>query len=99
MATYDELFEVFGNGPLRNRVTIACIQAAETIRAELPTTENHAARLVWARAAFTNPGAVAIPMLWIALIQNKTKSVAQILAASDTLIQTAVDSAVDVMTV
>lgn len=96
MATYTELFGLNNNSDLRNKITVACIVAAETIRTELVTVPNHANRLSWASVVFANPAREAERLTWAVLAQNKTATVAQITAASDATIQTAVDAAVDV---
>jgi len=96
MATYIELRGLYGNGDLENKVEVACIVAAESIRNEDAGTTNHANRLVWAKSAFSNPNTVAVQMLMALLAANKDLTVAQIEGASDAAIQTAVDNAVDI---
>ena len=98
MATYAELFALSQNGPLKDKVAVACIVAAEIIRTELTSVPNHAARLVWARKALENPDAVAIAALRAALVQNSGLTVAQINGATDAALQTAVNNAVDLLT-
>ena len=98
MATYAELFALSQNGPLKDKVAVACIVAAEIIRTELTSVPNHAARLVWARKALENPDAVAIAALRAALVQNNALTVAQIQGATDVALQTAVNNAVDLLT-
>jgi len=48
MATYTELYDLRTDSALRNRVAVACVVAAETVRLESPSVENHANRLAWA---------------------------------------------------
>lgn len=96
MATYTELFALRANDDLRNKIAVACIVAAETIRGEAVNTVNHANRLIWAKAVFADPINEASRMLWAILAQNKVLTVAQITSAADTAIQTAVNNAVDV---
>ena len=98
MATYDELYLLSQNGPLKNRVTVACLMAAEIIRTELTSVPNHAARLVWARKALENPDAVAVAALRAALVQNDELTVVQIQGATDAALQIAVNSAIDLLT-
>ena len=98
MATYAELFALSQNGPLKDKVAVACLMAAEIIRTELTSVPNHAARLVWARKALENPDAVAIAALRAALVQNAALTVAQITGATDVALQTAVNNAVDLLT-
>lgn len=96
MATYAELFDLRANSAVKNKVTVACIVAAEAIRTENGGTANHANRLIWAAAVFANPEHEASRMLWAVLAANKDSTVGQITGATDAQIQAAVDAAVDV---
>ncbi len=96
MATYTELFGLYSNSDLRNRVSVACIVAAETIRAEDPGIVNHANRLLWAKQVFEQPGAAAEAMLMAVLAANKALTASQIVNATDAAIQTAVNNEVNV---
>ena len=99
MATYLELLTAAESDALRKKVRVACMVAGETIRTESTATVNHAARLLWARAVFDNPVAMADKMLWAVLAANKAVSLTAITGATDAQIQTNVDAAVDVFTV
>lgn len=99
MATYIELLQTAGNDGLRQRVRVACIIAAEDVRTEPVDTPNHAERLVWAKAVFQNPEAEGDRMLWAVLAQNAAATVQQITGATDEMVQTAVDAAVNVFAV
>lgn len=96
MATYTELYEIANNNTLLDKFTAAVAVQAEAIRTENGATTNHANRLIWAKQAFTDPRAMALKMTWPILAQNAGATKAQILAASDATILTAVASAVDV---
>lgn len=96
MATYDELLTAAQNAALNNRLRVAVIVAAEKVRVEDVATANHAARLAWAKSVFGNPDTEARRMLWAVLAQNRAFTVAQIVGADDTAVQTAVDAAVNV---
>ena len=96
MASYSELRQLFADGDLKNKLDVACIIAAETIRTEDAGTTNHANRLLWAKAAFSSPRSVSEQMLMALLAANKDVTVASIQAATDAAIQTKVDAAVDV---
>lgn len=96
MATYAELLVAAENPDLNNRIRVACIVAAETIRTELPSVTNHANRMVWAKAVFANPVSEAQRMLWAVLAQNRTATLSQLTGATDATVQTAVNAAVDV---
>ena len=96
MATYEELRGLFSHGEMLNKVEVACIIAAETIRTEDGGTANHANRLLWAKAAFENPNQVREQMWKAMLAANESASVATLTTASDSVIQAAVDAAIDV---
>ncbi len=96
MATYAELLTAAATDALRQKVRVACIIAAETVRSEADATPNHANRMLWAKAVFMNPEAEGNRMLWAVLAQNKAATLAVILAASDAVVQTNVDAAVNV---
>lgn len=98
MATYAELLTASENEALRQKVRVACVIAAEVVRTEVGTTTNHAARLVWAKSVYADPSAVTQRMLWAVLAQNQAATIATILAATDSTVQTAVNAAVDVFT-
>jgi len=95
MATYNELYTLTADSALRNRVRVAVIVAAQTIRGEDGGTPNHANRLLWAAAAMANPAGEAQRMFHAVLAANKDSTVEQISGASDAAIQTAVDNVVD----
>ena len=99
MATYIELYELAQSVALKERVAVACLVAAEAVRADASPPTNQAQRLAWARRAFENPLAEAGKMLPVVLAQNKSATKAAIEAADDATLQTAVDSAVDVFAV
>ena len=96
MATYAEIYDLAAtNSELKNKVIVACLIAAETIRGELVTVSNHANRLVWAKQTFNDPQGAGEKMLPAVLAANRALTSSQISGASDTGIQTAVDNAVD----
>jgi hypothetical protein len=96
MATYAELLTASSNEVLINKIRVAVVIAAETVRTEAGTTPKHAERLVWAKQVFANPDAEARRMIWAVLAQNKAVTLAAIIGATDAAVQTAVDAAVDV---
>ena len=96
MATYSELYRLAGeDSVLRQRVTVACVIAAETIRNELPATTNHANRLIWAAKVFADPVIESQRMLWAALAANAAATVAAIQGVTDANLQTIVNNAVN----
>lgn len=96
MATYDELLQAFNDDSLNRKVRFACVVAAEVVRTEAQATPNHVNRLLWAKIAYQNPDAVAKSMMWALLAQNRASTPAQILGATDNVVQNAVNAAVDV---
>ena len=95
MAAYEDLYSLWHESDLRNKVAIAVVVAAEIIHDEADTTPNHANRLIWAREALEGTVSKTDPMYRIILAENRDMTVAQILGASDTAIQNAVNGAVD----
>lgn len=95
MATYTEIRDLMNDTVLRNKVEVACLIAADTIRSETGVT-NHTERLRWASQTWANPLAAAKQMLPAVLAANKDATVANIQGATDTTIQANVDAAVDV---
>ncbi len=95
MATYEELYGLRNDSALKNRVTTACIMAAETVMNELVTVDNHANRLLWAIAVFANPSGEANRMFMAILAANGAADVSLIQAATDAAIQTNVDDHID----
>jgi hypothetical protein len=97
MATYAELHSLIHNAEILNRIMAAVAILAEEIRTELPATANHAERMAWAKRALTNVDGTARGLMWIVMAQNKSFTVAQIEGASDAALQSAVDSAVQLL--
>lgn len=95
MATYLELFALKNDSNLQDRVQVAVIVAAETVRTDDNAPSNQAARLVWAAAAMQDPVGESRRMLWAVLAANKDATTDQILAADDATLQARVDAAVD----
>lgn len=96
MATYTELRGLINDPTLKDKISIALLIAAETIRTEATDTANHANRLKWAKKVLNDPDGNADDMLRALLAQNKTLTVAQIQATTDAALQTAVDNAVNI---
>lgn len=71
MASLSELIQLqrdVGSG-LRDRVTMACVIAAEGVRAESSGTANHANRLKWAATVFNDPVVLGGAMTWAVIAQ------------------------------
>lgn len=96
MATYTELATLAGDNILLDRIAVAITIAADTVLNEDGAVVNHANRLVWAKSAFSNPASQAKPILNALLAANKGASEAQIIASTDTAIQTNVNAVIDI---
>ncbi len=96
MATYAEIYEISStNTELLNKVTVACLVAADQIRAESTGTANHDNRLIWAKETLENPPVAGKKLLPAVLVQNTGVSAAGIIGASDAAIQGAVNTAIN----
>lgn len=93
--TYDEMQTAFADVPLKGRVKVALIVAAEKVRLEDPrTTPRSEKRLAWAKLAFSEPDSQVPAVLWAVLAQNRALTLSAVTGATDAAIQTAVDNAV-----
>lgn len=97
MATYEELHDLTTNIPLLNKVMTAVAILAETIRVESAGTTDHAKREAWAKSTLGNVDGMARSLMWVLLAQNAAFTKENIEGASDATIQTAVDSAVELL--
>jgi hypothetical protein len=100
MATYAELLTIASSSvgdALRARIRVAVVVAADVVRAENTGTANHASRMIWARQVLQSPDTEAQRMLWAVLAQNRAFTLAQITAADDATVQTAVNAAIDLL--
>lgn len=96
MATYTEIAGILNDPILADKVKAACLVAAKTIQDEGTGTTNHANRLKWAKAVYLDPATWGVRVLRAVLAANASATLAQINAATDSSIQTAVNAAVDV---
>lgn len=99
MATYAELLTASDDAPLNDKILVACFVAAEKVRTESASVANHVERLKWAQKVFVNPGAEKSRMVWAVLAQNRAATLLQITGASDSAVQDAVDTAVNVFAI
>ena len=95
MASYTALRNLFNDSALLNRTAVAVIVAAEAISANFISETD--ARKAWAQHAFANPQQMAKKALMVVLAQNKDTPVANIQAAPDATLQTAVDGAINIL--
>lgn len=95
MATYMELYSANNDSDLQDKVAVAVIIAAEMIRTDASPPDNQNQRLQWGKLVMNNPVVEAKRMLWAVLAANKDIELSQILGASDEMIQSKVDDAID----
>ena len=87
MATYTELRALFNDSDLLERVEAAIIIAANDLA-------SNAANNAWVAEAFKSPNSEAKKALMGVIAANSGSTVAQIQGASDSVLQTNVDSVV-----
>lgn len=92
MATYQEIFDLKSNNSLRNKIAVAVVIKAGVLIDKTPPSAND---IAWANNAIHDPLAMAEKIMNYVLAANKSATVAQINAATDSAIQTNVDAAVD----
>ncbi len=104
MATLIELRNLMNDSDLRNKVTTAVVIAADKVMRGndnvtpfSQTAGDHDIRVGWANTAFANPESEAKKFLMSVLASNAGATVAAITGASDAMIQSNVDEAVDLM--
>lgn len=94
MATYTELYDLYSDASLRNKITVAVTKKAQSlIDSATPT----AAQVTWAQEAIQQPAEKAETLFKYVLAKNSTLTVAQIKGATDSAIQSQIDAAVDVL--
>ncbi len=94
MATYQELFDLRSDSSLRNKVAVACVKKAQALLAGGTPTANEVAR---ASSTLSSPIAQADKLFAYVLAANSAATVSQIQNATDTAIQTNVDTAADAL--
>lgn len=91
MAAYLDLRGLFSDADLSNKIDIAIIVSANDLLSGTPT----ASEQKWAAHVFSAPRAESQKALMAVLAKNKALTKAQIQGATDSAIQTQVDSVVD----
>ncbi len=97
MASYEELYGERQNASLKKKITIALVISANEIISEAGSIPGHALRFTWAKEVIANPTIVAGQVLLILLAKNKDSSIATIQNATDTIVQSAVDSVINLL--
>ena len=88
MATYTELYKLFNDSELRNRVVAATVIAAYALLASSPTLNDR----VWFSAVMANPKGEGLKAFTAVLAANAGLSVTAIQGASDSVILSEVES-------
>ncbi|HEY4759901.1 MAG TPA: hypothetical protein VIH42_04910 [Thermoguttaceae bacterium] len=94
MATYEELFNLRTNTALRNKLAVAAVIKAQAYVVGATPTLN---QLTWASNTFANPLHEADELMNYILAANKDLSTAQINGASDSAVQSQVNTAVEAL--
>jgi len=95
-ATLEEINKAASDPTFQAQMQGALLAAADRVAEEQASTPNHAARLVWAREVFINPGTKVSVMTRAVLAQNKLVSIILAGKADDDEITDAVFSRIDV---
>lgn len=90
MATYQELYSLFTDSSLRNRVAVAVMKEAQTLLDGTPT----AADINWAAAVLSDPTSEARKAFFYVLATNSALTVETIQGATDAALQTQVAAAI-----
>lgn len=88
MATYSELRTAFDDTTFRNRIATGLTDVAYQVLAESDGTANHANRLAYAFRVLENTQQEADRFAKALLVKSKAATIAQILGATDTAIET-----------
>jgi hypothetical protein len=96
MATLSELQTMLNDPGLRDKVRAAVVVTAKNVNFESDATPNHAARLVWAKQALSDPNGTAEKVVRYVVAANNTLTLNEITGLSDSAIQSHVDAAVNV---
>jgi len=92
MATLAELVTLFSDSGLRNRITAAAIVKAQTV---LVDANAPAARKAWAETCLGNTAGTVELLFKYVLAASRAASLAAITGATDEVVQTAVNNAID----
>lgn len=97
MASYSDLYAVTSDQGLLDRIAVAVAVAAHSINSESPATPYHDRRKRWARSALMSPRAFAEAAVWAIVAEYNDLTAAQIVAATDAQILSAVESILPVL--
>lgn len=92
MATYIELYDLATDPDLLKKISMAVAIKAEIMSHDPALTQQ---QKDWVRDSLTSPMSFAKKLMFPLLAQNKSQDVATIQGASEAIIQTLVDNAVD----
>lgn len=95
MATLTELYNLRSDSALQNRITQACVIAAQEVVAEAEATVNHANRVKWAVAVLTSPDSCGAIMLRLLVAKFNAMTITQLTGAADSSLLNAVKESVN----
>ena len=96
MATLTELFNLWNDSAIQNRITQAGMNIAQEILAEAVIVVNHTNRAKWAVAVMSNPQHWGTILMRVLLAKHNALTVAQITGATDATLTTAIRDVVNV---
>lgn len=96
MATLSEIQTVLNDPILRDKVRAAVVKTSISINFESAATENHAARLAWAKSALADPNGTAERVVRYVVGANASLTLAEIQGLSDSVIQSHTDASVNI---
>lgn len=94
MASYTDLYDLFTDPNLKERMAVAVIVEADAIRLNGAATT---AMKGWARAALADPDRSALMALRAVIGQNSSATIAAITGATDAVLQAALHNAVPLL--
>lgn len=75
MPTFNEIHDqIYANATFEKQVVVACLSTADQIIREDPATEDHEARLNWARVVISNPTFAARKMMPVMMVNPVVQS-------------------------
>jgi hypothetical protein len=93
--TYQDSADLMRDPTFNSRIKVACLQFADYISGEAPTTPAHKTRVKWAQTVMDSPDGAASRIVSIVVMDPKVQSDGE--AITDADLQTAVETAVNNM--
>ena len=96
MATLTEIYNLWNESALQNKITQAALVVAYNVLAEAISVTNHTNRVKWAVAVTGNPQHWGTILMRVMLAKHNALSIAQITGATDATLLSAVEGVVNV---